>query len=183
MSQYYFLVSSLPYLLPRSDGPIDYPSFLETCRVHLSEKELVALEACLLGSGADNLGLHPLLDRWIRWEMALKNELVLLRAHNLKIEPEKWVRDVNGPAGLFDLAREAVHLDNPLEAENLLNDVRWAFADELGVGHFFDFEALLVYSLKLQILERQRIFTREKGTGEYRKVYGSVVEQISAAGV
>jgi len=183
LSQYYFLVSSLPYLLPRSDAPIDYPSFLETCGAHISEKEQGTLEACLLGSGAENLGHHPLLDRWIKWESALKNELVLLRAHNQKIEPEKWVRDVNGPAGLFDLAREAVNLDSPLEAENLLNEARWTFTDELGVGHFFDFEALLVYSLKLQILERQRIFTREKGAGEYRKVYDSVVEQISAAGV
>ena len=183
MSQYYFLVSSLPYLLPRNDAPIDYDGFMETCRVHLSEREQTILEACILGSGGENLGHHPLLDRWIGWESALKNELVLLRAHNLKIEPEKWLRDVNGPAGLFDLAREAVHLENPLEAENFLNEARWNFADELGVGHFFDFDALLVYSLKLQILERQRFFTREKGTAEYRKAYDSVVAQIGTAGV
>jgi hypothetical protein len=183
LSQYYFLVSSLPYLLPRSDAAIGYGDFRETCQTHLSEKEQTILQGCILGGGAENLGLHPLLDRWIGWESALKNELVLLRAHNLKIEPEKWVRDVSGPAGLFDLAREAVHLDNPLEAENLLNEARWTFADELGVGHFFDFEALLVYSLKLQILERQRLFNRDRGTEEYRKVYGAVVDQISTAGV
>lgn len=183
MSQYYFLVSSLPFLLPQVDVEIGYDEFMETCRRHLTPREWETLQACRLDLSGDGLGQHPLLTRWIQWETSLRNEVVLLRAHNLKIEPERWVRENNGPAGLFDIAREAVHQENPLEAEKILDDARWRYLDELGVGHFFDFESLLVYSLKLQILERKRLLTVEKGQSEYRRIYDMVVDQIREAGV
>jgi len=183
LSQYYFLVSSLPYLLPESEVELTFESFLNDSKTHLGEGEFNVLQACRLNPNPEKLGLHPVLDRWISWEASLRNEMVQLRASNLQIESEKWVRDISGPAGLFDIAREAVQQDNPLEAEKAINKARWQFLDELGVGHFFDFKALLVFALKLQILERQSLFTSERGNAEYRKVYDQVVQQIQGADV
>ena len=177
MSQYYYLGASLPLLLPQGDEDLCFADFLEDCRCHLSPREWRILKACRLNPAVDDLDLHPLLTRWIRWETSLRNEIVLLRAHNLGLEQERWVRENNGPAGLFDIAREAVQQDNPLAAEKILDDARWSFLEELGVGHFFDFEALLVYSLKLQLRARQRLITREEGEGEYRRIYDLVVDQ------
>jgi hypothetical protein len=41
-----------------------------------------------------------------------------------------------------------------LEAEKILDQARWNFLDALSFGHYFDFDYLLVYGLKLKILER-----------------------------
>jgi len=47
-------------------------------------------------------------------------------------------------------------LRNPsiFEAERALDLERWRLLDELSFGHYFDFDALLIYALKLKILER-----------------------------
>jgi len=41
-----------------------------------------------------------------------------------------------------------------LEAEKTLDQARWEFLDSLSIGHYFDFNYLLSYLLKLKILER-----------------------------
>ena len=41
-----------------------------------------------------------------------------------------------------------------LEAEKILDQARWNFLEALSFGHYFDFDYLLVYGLKLAILAR-----------------------------
>ena len=41
-----------------------------------------------------------------------------------------------------------------LEAEKILDQARWEFLESLSFGHYFDFDLLLGYLLKLKILER-----------------------------
>jgi hypothetical protein len=41
-----------------------------------------------------------------------------------------------------------------LEAEKALDLERWQLLEELACGHYFDLDALLIYALKLLILER-----------------------------
>lgn len=182
MSQLYYLAASLPFLLPETEGEFRHSDFLEGCQDHLSPKEWNILNACRLDLAGDGLGLHPLLNRWIRWETSLRNEVVLLRAPSLDLEPEEWIREEGGFPGLSNVVREAVQQENPLEAERILDNARWSFLDEIGAGHFFDFEALLVYSLKLQLLERQGWFAPEDGETEYRRIYDLVVDRTRKAG-
>jgi hypothetical protein len=40
------------------------------------------------------------------------------------------------------------------EAERILDEERWRFLDEICLGHYFDFDFLIGYVLKLLILER-----------------------------
>jgi len=40
------------------------------------------------------------------------------------------------------------------EAEKSLDEARWKFLDELSFGHYFDLDILIVYVLKLLLLER-----------------------------
>jgi len=52
---------------------------------------------------------------------------------------------------------------NPLDKEIKLMRTRWEFLDNLSVGRYFDLGALIIYYLKLQILERKDSFNKEKG--------------------
>ncbi|MBI9100886.1 MAG: DUF2764 family protein [Spirochaetales bacterium] len=185
MSQYYFLVSSLPYLLSGGQAEITIKDFLSDCKSNMTAEEYVILEACKLypafktGDDAEVIS-HPVLNRWKSWETTLRNELVKLRASTLKTDGDVFLREGGNEAGLFEAAREAVNLSDPGEAESRIDKLRWSFLDEIETGHYFDLEKLLIYYLKLQILKRQESFTPEKGNEAYRKVYESVVEQIQA---
>ena len=50
-----------------------------------------------------------------------------------------------------------------LEAEKLLDRTSWQFLDELEQGHYYDLEFLMVYGLKLKILERHQEYATSKG--------------------
>jgi len=52
---------------------------------------------------------------------------------------------------------------NPLEIEKRLMRAQWDFLEEQEIGHFFDLDFLIIYYLKLQILERMFSFNKEKG--------------------
>jgi hypothetical protein len=46
----------------------------------------------------------------------------------------------------------------------MLDEARWRMLEELCVGHYFDLDFLIIYALKLLILERwQRIRTADGG--------------------
>ena len=180
MSQYYFLTASLPFLLPDSPVILDSAAFLATCESNMEAEDFRLLSGCRLDPAEGGEG-HPLLRKWRDWEISLRNELVRLRAQNLKADAEAWLREGGGAAGLTDAVREAAGMASPLEAELRLDRLRWSFLDELESGHIFDLERLMVYFLKLQLLERHLCFSADRGGASYRDIYQSVVSQIQGS--
>ena len=52
---------------------------------------------------------------------------------------------------------------DPLEIEKEILLLRWNFLEDQEMGHFFDLSFLIIYYLKLQILERLFSFDKERG--------------------
>jgi hypothetical protein len=50
-----------------------------------------------------------------------------------------------------------------MEAEKLLDEIRWKMLDELAGNHYFDFDALVAYAYKLLILQRWETIQRAEG--------------------
>lgn len=47
--------------------------------------------------------------------------------------------------------------------EKILDEARWQVLDDLGFGHYFDMDSLILYAYKLKILERwEKIYTQDK---------------------
>jgi hypothetical protein len=87
--------------------------------------------------------------------MALKNELVRVRSARKRIDPAKYLRQgADSAINTNHIAINACRAPNPLESEKLLDGGRWHALDELVAGHWFDLDSLLVYALKLSILEK-----------------------------
>lgn len=111
------------------------------------------------------------LKKWVNFEVALRNELVRARAARRKIDPLKFIRLPDHPeAHISHVALAAYRSTSILEAEKILDQERWNFLEYLSFGHYFDFDYLLIYALKLKILERwdkiqkadkQLLFNRE----------------------
>lgn len=157
MPAYYtYLIASLPELHFSTKLPFGLKEFFAKCRDLIPGKEYEILEtAC----GQDGYALARLgfesLNRWINFEIALRNELVRARAGRKKIDPLKFLRLPDEPrAFISHVAMSAYRSTSIVEAEKILDQARWDFLEELRFGHYFDFEQLLIYGLKLKILER-----------------------------
>lgn len=58
----------------------------------------------------------------------------------------------------------------PLEKEIQLMQLQWKKLEELATGHHFDLDALIIYKLKLMILDRWWTFDEEKGFRHFNQV-------------
>ena len=70
----------------------------------------------------------------------------------------------------------AVNAKDPLEGERLA--LEFDRLDELVGLHSFDDCALYGYALKLQLLERQRVFRHDEGKAAFDTLLGQVRQQI-----
>ncbi len=157
MPAYYtYLISSLPMLNLSAKAPLSLETFLGKCKNLISDKELGILsQACGQNDHSLEARGFSSLKQWVGFEVALRNELARSRAARKKIDPLKFLRPGDfTQAQISHVALTALRSTSILEAEKILDQARWDFLEDLSRGHYFDFDALLVYGLKLKILER-----------------------------
>jgi hypothetical protein len=94
----------------------------------------------------------------------LRDELVKLRAARLHADPGQYLRrGTFAEPPIAHLAVSAQRNPSLIESEKMLDQGRFKALEELGVGHYFDGDALILYALKLLILERwERIRRADK---------------------
>lgn len=155
MVNYYYLISSLPMLFFGARPPFNSEGFLDKCREFVSENDF----AVLRGESES-----VFLRRWEDFDADLRNELVKIRAHRRHIDAHKYLRQERYVS--VDTVSAAVAVSrNPLilDSEKSLDQIRWDFLEDLAQGHYFDLEFLLIYGLKLRILEKwEQINTANK---------------------
>lgn len=161
---YYFFISSLPMLHFGAKPLISYAHFLDECRRNLAVHDMEIIERAgvlLSEAGGDDF---VMLEEWKRFETSLRNELARLRALKKNKDASAYIRGDNFQdpfTGHF--AHLAVSQENILEGERHLDKIRWDKIDELARHHYFDIEFLVMYALKLQILERWHRFNEADG--------------------
>jgi len=134
-----------------------HKEFLEKCREQLNISDMETLEKELEERS-------PVLKEWNRFNSSLRNELARNRAIRKHKDPQQYIKEgIPQDPFVAPFSHWAVSQDSPLDAEYYLDRVRWEKLDELAVGHYFDMGYLIIYSLKLKILERWHII--DSGTG------------------
>jgi hypothetical protein len=157
MSAYYiYLISSLPALSFSNKMPFNLEELFVKCKGLIPESAIETLRnICCEDTHSLGTVSGQTLKKWINFEVALRNELVRARASRKKIDPLKYIRLPDFPeAHISQIALAAYRSSSILEAEKILDEERWIFLESLNLGHYFDFDSLLIYALKLKILER-----------------------------
>jgi hypothetical protein len=189
VASHYYLASQLPYLLYGQSASMSSSYFKELCRDHLDEKELQLLELCNLNpfssqknddaSDADVSVSSPFIESWRSWEKTLRLHLAKFRAQNLKRDTSSLEDAPSDPLEAATIAKTAVTMDSPLEAEMYLDKARWDYIDSLeGLDHFSD-NAIFAYLLKLYLIERFAQFKEDEGFEEYKLLYASIIDNQS----
>jgi len=161
--QYYYVIASLPDLSLNEKPPIRKDDFLSVCERYLKTDDFEMLRSIDLLEVEYGKVPLDIIRRFFSWEREVRNALVKLRAERLGLDSDDFIRGDISDHSTGYFAEEAFNADSPLIAEDILNKSRWKYLDELEFGHYFDIEILVVFFIKLQILERISLFDAVKG--------------------
>ncbi len=155
-SLYPYLIASLPMLHFGMKPPYSFQGFLDCCSQLIPEDDFNVLRTLPKTEGfVKEYVCRPVINKWLCFDTALRNELVKIRASRKHIDATKYLRqDHCLEVDVVHLALAAYRNPSILEAEKFLDKARWSLLDELATGHYFDLDYLIVYAYKLLILER-----------------------------
>ncbi len=178
-SSYYYLLSSLPLLRWGTRPAVADGDFLAQCEGQIPLAALAELRAVSLEPGGDHspAGTET---AWHAWDDYIRNLLVRARASHQHRDPAPMLRP---EADVFPTERrevdELLANDNPLERERALDHLRWRRLDSLEAGHPFDFDRLVVYRLKLLLLDKWTRFDSETGARNLAELVEAGLEQAA----
>ncbi len=163
--RYYYLVASLPMLEFDAEPPFSYQDFLSTCQRLMAEEDYALLKRATLGPEAKPCDVaSSTLMKWNHFCHGLRNELARYRAQHNNKDPLEYMRpEIYSLPKVAEMIGHAAHSDNLLVAEKMIDKYKWEFLEELTLGHFFDVDFLIVYALKLQMLERHKEIRSSRG--------------------
>lgn len=136
--------------------PFSYDEFLRICEDQVKNCEIALLRRISLEPlyPYEHITV-PILRRWHAFDTALRNELVRVRASRLQREGAAFLKeDGYADSSIVRVVLQAQRSPSILTAERLLDEERWARLSDYSLGHYFDIEFLVLFALKLRILER-----------------------------
>jgi hypothetical protein len=151
MSNLVYLMCSLPALKFGQIPPITMDEFTETARNQLSAKHFKKLEPVDIYQATDSEGKVSLKSIAVMLD-EMKEDMTELRAAKAQRRTPNLVK--------FPLA---VVNANPLEREKLIMRWQWEELDTIQAGEMFTLTDVMVYKLRLQILNRLNSFDKENG--------------------
>ncbi|MDR3311642.1 MAG: hypothetical protein LBS64_00710 [Spirochaetaceae bacterium] len=180
MANWYYLAAQLPAIPSGSDRapPLSGEAFLELCSRFLDKKSMDILRSLSLEPPVKPLKTGSrVVDSWNEMENSLRLALAALRAQKLNKTFDGLAASIRPEA--LQAARTAMGLDNPLAAEQFLNDFREGCIDRIAGHGTFSTETMYAYALKLKMLIRIRKFNEEAGAASYHKIYDHILGEAT----
>jgi hypothetical protein len=152
-NKYYYLVSSLPLLQFDEKPGILKKEFLSECGKWLSLPEFNILKRVDIDSSNIPSNNKLILRQWKEFDSFLRDDLSKAR------QITQGMIDERLPASMLSVFDK----ETPFLMEKELARKQWVMLDELESGNYFDMNILIIYFLKLQILERFAAFDKDEG--------------------
>ena len=175
MKEQYYLVSQLPDIsAERSVLPITEKYYRDLCSRFLTGRSLELLNKLSLEPSKmpESTG-SSFLDSWYAHERALRYALSQVRAQKLK--KDAIPSPVCITADITQAARTAVGMDSPLQAELFLYEYRLSVLNNLQPLDIFSEDYVFAYGIRLMLVQRMKVFDKEKGTDSYHKIYDTIL--------
>ena len=120
---------------------------------------------------------NPLLREYVAFERMLRNVLAAVRARKLGLPAsdhlvgageleEQLGRSTSEDFGLgqdLPWIERLLEARDPMQREEEIEQILWDHLDERTTGIYFDFDLVLAYLLKLQLLEKRLALSEEQG--------------------
>lgn len=152
-----YFISSLPTLFFPGKTPVSFEEFILLSEKFIPIQEVEVLKKISISGEYKSKNMPKVFKKWQDFDISLRNELVKIRSNRRHQDFSKYLRS-QGEAAFLSVSLVNI-VRNPalIEVEKSLDLERWHFLDELTFGHFFDLDFLIIYGLKLLLLERWEI--------------------------
>ena len=160
MDKYYYITSQLPHLFFDRETSITIEYFLQESKKWLGSKEYEILSQIKINDISFDKKSPKVWQQFKEYETEFRNDLTQWRKSlgtGQEYKPTSFS---------LSLVKEG----NPLEIERRLLKRKWDFIESIEQGHHFDLELLMLYHLKLQILQRLFLFNKEKGMETFKNI-------------
>ena len=158
------------------DLPISYASFLEKCRENMTKNDYSdVLKATFSSEGEAK---NPLMKKWQDYYRFVNGELKEERLKKLGWSEEIKAEIKKDPV-LSERLKRAVNSMNPLEGEKEMLNIYFDFLSSNESLDPFDTDYLMIYALKIQIIERLNSFDSEKGRKEFSRLFKNIQDQFN----
>ncbi len=154
-----YLISSLPTLSFGEKPPISMDEFMHDVSLQLSKKKAAKVEQINI-QHLDKNSISRKLNSMIAFQNDMQYDLEVIRK----------AERANSTPNIKSLSKTIVD-SNPLEREELLMKLLWDALSSIEFVESFTLTEIMIYKLKLQILERLHSFDADKG----KAVFDSVV--------
>ena len=182
----FYFISTLPSLKSTGEGAPRLADFLVSCRNALSEKEyalLAGLSLCPPAQWHETASGNAVVKEWYGWQTAMRNAIAAFRARSLRVDAAKYRREeIVNSSCTGDLKRLAVILEEKTawKRQQGWEALQWSKLDELEPPLRFCFDALVVYALKLQLLEVRLGYSAEAGRSAFEKIVQARLAEAAA---
>ena len=172
-------------------APKEVPFFLEEFLQRLAEDRFFGPEEVnqLHGIYCDHVistTSNTFLREYLAFEKLLRNVLAAIRARRKGLPPSDHILGEGeiveqlgrSSAEDFGLGQEVPWIErliearDPLQLEDTIEQILWDYLDEQSTQVYFDFEVILAYLLKLQLLEKRLALSEEWGMEIVRHLEG-----------
>ena len=160
MGKYYYLLAQLPSLFFDRSPDITVDDFLKEAAKWLDTNKFSILTSATINNFPNNKTNFPVFNNYQEFEQELQKELYLYR--KAKKSHTEYRPFIN--------VEWEIDKTSPLKVEKGLLYLRWQFLEGQSTGHYFDFEFLIIYYLKLQILKRLFTFDKKIGKEHFEKM-------------
>ena len=175
MAEYYYFASTLPMLDMTKEAPISYSGFMAAAKDNLSARDYRDLEKAVLSPSGDSAKL-PVVRSWQEYVGKIRRMMNSMRAQKLGFPG--YERKESGDRLLEEKIRRIIEDLDPLQAERAVLSLYFDFLSSEEDGSPFSSRALMIYALKLQLIERSSSFSEEKGSKEFDRLYKTIEEDI-----
>jgi len=179
---YYYFVSTLPFISYGDKPPIGSEEFREQCHGLLHPDDAALTRYCYYDAPLAVEAVQPtgsdFIDLFLARERTLMLNLAYLRAAKLKRpSPGDPPHDVPRAEAV---AKAAFEMTDPLEAAIFIDKSRWGALDDMVGIDLFGVNNIFAYLMKLQLLERRQFFDAEIGAGKYKELYDSILNAYNS---
>ena len=168
--KYYYLVASLPSIYFSSKPPLSSEEFRKRCEEQLSPEDFQLIDQALNDQFWEMKTSNLIFKQWLQLNHFLRNEIAYVRARRAGKNLTDHLRGERAADSLYaEMVLQASKAPDPLTGERIFDGHRWQFLEDAGRFHYFDLDWLIVYALKLRILERYTLVESEQGREVFKE--------------
>ena len=157
-----------------ANAPLSWDAFMSSAEGSVGAADYRLLEA--ISAGSYEKVSDPFLRKWADMNASVSGAVNAQRRQKLGRPSEGGA--VFPDYGAEKISNAVINAKNPLEAEMLLLGYQYEWLETEKGFDPFTRSAMLAYALELRILIRKDLFTREKGNGEYKRLFDMVQRDI-----